>query len=276
MALAVISNYIRLWQVPLFLGFVAAWLAGGPWLMRWGLRRWGQQGQAEVPLRRRAQINLLANGAGLAAMCIVGIFFLALGMRVGPRALALAAAVLGPAAMVGMSWLVHGILLGNPSQRLLPVAAASAGPLAALLLAVFLAAFLPVRAARAEMGRRGKCAEKLNRIAEALARHAQDYPSKKATTLQVLVDAGLLEAEHLRCPGSPDLAVGYLYQPGNILPHNQVTKRILVCDRRGNHRGRRLLLLANLVRAELAEADFQDYLSEPENARLAEADAAAN
>ena len=269
MMLAAIGDYFQPWQVPIFLGMAAAWAAGGPFLTRWALRGASDSPEPKLLLGRCALINLLANGAGMAAMCVVILLFAALGARVGPRALALGGLVLGPAAMLGMSWAVHSVMLGQAGRQPLRGSARSAGPLAALALAALIGVFAPAYFARQEQAKVGRCGSNLDKIATALDRHAAVHAGGRAASLQELVDEGFLEAQCLRCPARPQQPSGYLYQPSKLVPRRESTSRIHVCDRHGNHAGQRLVLLANGSLASMSERKFQEALELPENAELA-------
>ena len=269
MMLAGIRDYLRPWQLPFFFGFAVIWLVGGMYLTRWALRRLGQSAAPKPSPGRCALINLLANGAGLAAMCITTLFVAVLATRVGPRSLGFGAIVLGPVAMLGMSWLVYMAMLSQDGRQLLPVAFATAGPLALLLLVTMVGTFTPVYYARQHQAKVGRCARNLTEVATALEQYSLARAGERAQSLQALVEEGWLKPAQLRCPGRPELQVGYLYQPSKLLPRRDATNRIHACDRAGNHPGQRLILRANGSLTVVSEAEFQRLLALPENAQLA-------
>jgi len=271
MVIAQIGAYLFVWQVPMFLTVLAGWLIAGPYLTRRGLRRAVPEG-TKVRLSRCARINLLANGGGLAAMAVGIGFFVALALRFGPRWLALTGVAAGAGAMIGMSWAVHWAMVNLPGRQAFRITLHSAAPMALITLAMLAAAFWPARIARIAAGELARCRTNLPSIDQALRLYEATHPGQRAPSLQALVDDKKLQARQIVCPARPDRPVGYLYVPVPVAEGEEVSQRILVCDRPGNHDGKRNVLYTDRRHATLSEAEFQALLQRPENADLAEAD----
>ena len=273
MVLAGARDYFFLWQLPIAGVFVAAWLVAGPYLTRRAMLRIGNLPRSRSALSRCAQVNFLANGAGLAAMAVVTMFVVVLAAKVGPRWLAGAALVLGPAGLFAMSWATHLSILRLGGRQVLRVAATSAGPLALLALVLMLAAAVPaVFVRRSQLGL-GRCQQNLRRIHLALQLYTVRHSGKEAPSLQALVDDDLIEPDHLRCPARPDKPAGYLYAPSRAAKLGEVTTCIRVCDRRGNHGDDRLLLFNDGRIGTTKESDLEKLLAAPYNTEIGRLDA---
>ena len=276
MVLAGIQNYFFIWQLPMFAAFAAAWLIGGVYLTRRVLAR-----MTDLPRRQRswskcAQINAFATGMGLLALLgVVGLFTL-LYVRSEPRKLALLvpAALLGPVAMLATAWAVTQALIVVPVRSSLRVTLTVSGTALVLLVVVACGAFIPGWFARqAQLGRE-RCWRNLEQIHYALEGYAERFLGRQAPTLQALVDAGLMEAKLLRCPARPDRDNGYLYRPcpghqaeaqpaslaGGAIAEPDVSRKIRVCDRYGNHHGIRNVLFTDGHVEQLDEDAFRRLL----------------
>jgi len=276
MMLAGIKDYFFLWQVPMFVAFAAAWLIGGVYLTRRVLAR-----ATDLPRRQRswskcAQINAFATGMGLVALvAVVGLFTL-LYTRSEPRKLALlvAGVLLGPVAMLATAWAVTQALIVVPVRSSLRITLTVSGAALGLLAVVACGAFIPGWFARqAKLGRE-RCQRNLQQIHFALEGYAERYLGKQAPTLQALVDAGLMKEEILHCPARADGSGGYLYRPcpgqhaeaqaaapaGGAVAVQEISRKIRVCDRRGNHGGVRNVLFTDGHVEELKEDAFQRLL----------------
>jgi len=88
-----------------------------------------------------------------------------------------------------------------------------------------------------EFARRARCAENLENIYSAIEAYRQSHQGEYPPTLQSLVEAGLLDAERLHCPGTPaGSGIGYEYFPPAAADTRPATQpHVLVRDRTGNH-----------------------------------------
>ena len=88
--------------------------------------------------------------------------------------------------------------------------------------------------------------------------------------LQDLLDAGYIDRDLLRCPiASRSVGIDYFYFPQ---PDEAAPGALTACDFRENHRGEGRAVLTAIGHIKFVkEADFQAYLSGPENAECAKA-----
>jgi hypothetical protein len=238
--LAAMRDYFFLWQLPAFGAFAAAWLIGGPYLTRRALERYTG---FFVVRAKKSNIWWLTG------------------------------AVLGLPVMLVMSWAVVSVVLNLPAKTLLRVALSTTGPLTLLLLLVAVAAFAPARFVRQAQLARQRCRINLQFIDGALGKASSI--GQLPESLRALTESGLIKTERLACPAKPEVEVGYLYVPSLAAARTdsgdeqrEVSQKIWVCDRRGNHRGRRLVLHTDGRILELEESDFRKLLERPENEEL--------
>jgi len=266
--LGAMRDYFFLWQLPFFALFALCWLISGPYLTRRALER-----HAELPRSKRrlgwcAQVSFLSTGTGLLAMLIVTGFFLVLAVKLERRALVLPGAALGLAAMLVMAWAVALSLLSLPARAVLRVVAASTGPVAALVVIMAAGAFVPAWFVRQDEIREQLCRNNLLRLRNGLEHYAMR--GHQAPTLESLVSENILEAKILRCPGRPGDQCGYLYVPASSpRPGEPASRKIRICDRRGNHGSDRIALFADGRVERLSEEEFARLLNLPENKALA-------
>ncbi|HOD84233.1 MAG: hypothetical protein BWX88_01363 [Planctomycetes bacterium ADurb.Bin126] len=123
------------------------------------------------------------------------------------------------------------------------------------LLALGYAMFAPSIRRANEFARRAKCGENLKTIHSAIEAYRQSHSGEYPPTLRSLVEAGLLDAERLHCPGTPaDSGIGYDYfPPGGSSTQPATQPHVLASDRKGNHEwrksneGRNVLYVSGLV-----------------------------
>ncbi|KPK83961.1 MAG: hypothetical protein AMJ81_06860 [Phycisphaerae bacterium SM23_33] len=268
MMLAGPADYIRLWQFPLLAVYLAGWLIAGPYLTQRALRRFAQLPRSKSSTARAAKINAVAGGVALLAAGALTIFLLTLSVKVGPRWLVVIGPMLVPFVMVGMSWLVHLAALNVSTKAALRITASTAVPLILLLAIIGTAAFVPAWYLRQAEVKEAFCRGNLQILGTALVEYQRVFVGQatRAPNLQVLVDTGFVEAKHLTCPARKDQKGAYLYVPSDKVP--PASQKIWVCDRYGNHRGRRSVLFNDERILLLREGEFQQLLALPENAAL--------
>ncbi len=104
------------------------------------------------------------------------------------------------------------------------------------LLALGYAMFAPSIRRANEFARRAKCGENLKTIHSAIEAYRQSHSGEYPPTLRSLVEAGLLQAERLHCPGTPDgSGESYDYFPPSPATSQPLASHVLVRDRKGNH-----------------------------------------
>lgn len=265
--LAAWTNYLFVWQLPMFGAFAAVWLIGGPYLTRRALGRYADLPRSKRRMGRCAQLNFLATGTGLAALVIVAGFFVILGSKLGSRLLSIAGALPGLLAMMAMSWAVALSMLALRAKTVLRITAATTGPMVALLVAVGAGAFVPAWFARQAEVQRLTCRRNLHEIRVGLQLYATR--GEQAPSLKALAESKLIQAEYLTCPAEPELDIGYLYLPAEAAQRGQHSRTVRVCDRHASHGSKRLVLFTD-GRIELVGGrEFEQLLRLPENEALA-------
>ncbi len=274
MILAGPIDYLFAWQLPIVLAFLLAWLVGGPYLTRRALTKAGLP-RSKTRLGRCAQINFLANLAAIAAAGMVGLLFVVLAVRVGPRnPWVLAGLVLGLLTGVAMSWTAHWVMLELPARELRRVLVASVGPLALVGAVLLGGAGFPAWIIRQREAEFAQCTARLVRIETAVERYTANHPGKLAPSLDALLSEELLTEADLCCPARGEGTRGYLYAPAPDANHKELKERIRACDRRGNHADKRLVLYNDGSPGIVTEDRFQELLGKDVNAAIANADKA--
>ena len=271
MILAGLRDYLFAWQRWVMVFYVAAWLIGGTYLMRWTLVR-----MTDLPRRKRTlggsfRLNFFTTGSGLAALGVIALAFGLLAARAesGKLMIAVTGLVLSVPIMFGTAWAVGMVMLNLSGKAWLRVTAvATGGPLAFLVLLVAVG-FMPSRSQRLTNLYQDRCDRHLRGLREALNSHSAMGP--EAVTLEELVEKGQCGPELLRCPAKLDRTPGYLYIPSPRAAKDAgAVDKIRVCDRRGNHGGSRMVLYTD-DRVKLVDEDrFAELLKLPVNAEMAE------
>lgn len=273
MMLASLNDYLFTWELGVLGFFFLAWLIGGTYLTHWVLQR-----TSELPKRRRTMgwsflLNFFTTGSGLvaAAMVFGSLAFAGKRYEDARALLAMVGVLLAIPAMLAVAWAVSLVMLDLPPRKLLRLTLATSGVVIVLLAALVGGAAIPARNQRMSQARIHSCVRNVYDLAGAIS-EGQNL-GREAKNLQELVDAGRCAKKALRCPAVREREVGYLYVP---CPPNadQQSKKILLCDRRGNHGDRRVVLFDSRVLMVLSESDVQELLALPENASLAELDKA--
>jgi hypothetical protein len=274
MMLASLNDYLFTWELGVLGFFVLAWLIGGTYLTRWALQR-----ATELPKRRRTMgysflLNFFATGSGLvaAAMVFGSLAFAGKRYEEARTLLALMGALLAIPAMLAVAWAVSLVMLDLSPRKLLRLTLTTSGVVLAMLVVLIGGSAIPARGQRMSQARIQKCVRNLHGLSGYLA--DQQTLGWQAKNLQELVDAGRCEKKELRCPAVRDREIGYLYAPCPPNP-DPLSKKILLCDRRGNHGDKRVVLFDSRVAPRaLSESEVQELLALPENASLAEQDKA--
>jgi len=192
----------------------------------------------------------------------MGGWALALGIvgMLGCVPLGLVAVILGivalskPAASRGKA--VAGIVTGGASLLVVPM---------------LVGILLPTLARAREIAQMSICAANLNAVGKAVQLYTVEYEAPPAS-LDVLIEQGLIQREHLECPSAKDGAPWphYFYLAP---PADAPGSTIIMCDLRGNHPrdGRNALTAGGSVRKFRTEAGFQSELAKPANAAFAKA-----
>ncbi len=277
MILAGISDYLFPWQLVILGAYVAAWLVGGPYLTRWGLRRIGMR-ERQASLGRSSQVNFLAQSAALVAMLAVSGFFVVCAVKWGPRWLALLGGLLGLSAMFFVSLLVQSVMLDLSGRELFRAAGPPAAAATLLWAAVLAGAFVPARMRRQTDLVAGYCRRNLTAIYDALIGYRDPQALPGAPSLQALLDEKLLDSEDkLRCPAGSGQEANYRYVPhAKVEPAGRgeaLTNVLIAWDSRPRHGGSRMVLFSDATIARLTEAEFRALLAEPQNAPAAEVEA---
>jgi len=264
-----IKAYLFLWQLPVFAAFAAAWLIGGTYLTRRALGACTDLPRSKLGTARCLRLNFLATGAGLVALLIIATFFATLAKRTRTLPLLAGVAVIGLPAMLAMTWIVLLNLLDLPRKTVLRITATTAGPVLAVLVVLAGATAVPTwflgQARRMAQG----CTGNLRWVEAGLGEHAR-REGHEAPNLEALIDRDYIEEKYLRCPANPTEEIAYVYAPRPAGSEAQGGSRILLCDRDGNHGGRRIALFANGNIEEINEDRFAELLKLPENQQLAE------
>jgi len=274
MMLAGPRDYLFAYQWAPVVAFLAFWLGAGPYFVSRALAR------TDLPLSRRrmgrcAQINFLANLAGLIAMGIVGMFSLVLATKVGPRGLVLIGVVGGPLAMLGMAWAIAAMMLDADGKEIRKLVLRGIGPVLLACLVAGAIAAIPAMHLRGKEVLRGRCRARLMAIQEACREYTRNHPMTFAESLEELVKEGDLDADKVYCPARGAQEPGYLYVPCRTDLLRRSKDKIRACDRRGNHgEAGRIVLFSDGRPGLLSEEAFQKLLTQPNNAGIAAQDKA--
>jgi hypothetical protein len=264
---AAISSYLHLWQLPVIMLYLLAWVVGGPYLTRWILRKTALP-RHKTGMVHAARINFLGNGSALLALGTVTGSLAVLGQRLGYPHFYLLAAVVGPAVMLVMSWAVHWVMLEVPGREVLRIITRTTVPLLALGALLGVATGVPTwYLRRAELKRQG-CRENLLRLHSLLHSYEQQNPGQEAPTLEALLKNPDARKEWFHCAGRTGPEPSYLYAPAPTLEGN-LSQQVRVCDRRGNHGRARLVLFTDGRVEEFSEAEFARLMQEPLNRQMA-------
>ena len=267
--LAAIRDYLFLWQLPLIGLYLLIWLAGWPYVTRHFLKQAGDLPRAKTTLGRCAIINLFSNVPAFVAVIVIFALCMLLARDLGFWVYA-PGTVVASAAMLGMALVVNLTMLQLPARRVAGFTLRTTGLLLLAGVLLFGGIAYPTRIARFAKLDQDFCRRNLQYTSDGLQNYARRSPGRSPLTLEELQTADLVKREDLKCPGRQGGEVGYLYVPAPRVDPRTKSSKINVCDRRGNHRGERLVLYAN-GRIELVdEKRFDDLLKLPENAGMAQ------
>jgi len=276
MTLATIEGYAHVWQLPLLLLYVCAWLIGGTYLTRWALRRHAGVPRSKATMARSFRVNFLSGGAGNVGAGTVLLFFMLLCQRgeTVQKGWAIVGVVLAPVVMLGMSWLVQMNILSVAPKVLGRMVCVTTVPLLVLMGILGAGTWVKARQTRMENVGLARCEKNLRNLNKHLSRWANLRLSVPAPDLETIVDGVNVRPEQLRCPGSHSDRPGYLYVsvPDERQNPDNRTSKLRLADRRGNHPGRRVVVYADNRTDVIREEEFQRLLELPENAAMREKD----
>lgn len=266
-----LSDWLHWWQLPIFGAFFLIWLIVGPYLVRGALAKFPDIPKSKRRMGRCVSINVLSSGAGLAAMCVIGAFLAFVAVKSEVIPLAYAAAVLAPAAMLAMAWVVILVMLELPGRVLLRFTLRTSGIIALAALVLGLAAFAPAWVIRQAEGLSGTCVENLQQVSGGLEKYARIHPGQQPANLQVLADEKWVEKKYLKCTGS-SREDGFIYLPSstglairNRPGAEDANKKLIISDRPGSHGKLHVVMYATLRVEPIDEEHFQEVLNLPEN-----------
>ncbi len=267
--LAGIRDYVHPWQLPLIFTFLAGWIIGGGYLLKWSFANQGYK--KKLTLGRSIMVTFLAGSGGLFAAAVILFLFKTIVVTTGARLLPVMAAGAVVAALVYfvISYLVLYAIFELPSRQLLRMVALPLAGIITLGAIMGTAAGLPAYRTRIWGGRKTVSLADLVAIGNALVKHEMQE-KKPAENLQVLVQKELLSSACLRCPFVPNTKVGYFYLPGPA-QRQDADDKIVACSLRGKKAGGRAVLLHNHQSRWFSEEEFQHLLQHKANDEFAEA-----
>lgn len=239
--LASVRDFLRPWQFAPVAVFVVGWLWGGGWLLLRALKK--RDYPQRIKLGNCVVISLVAGVAGAITGLVFFYLFGAIGSIAGAE-LRIPGAVAGGVAMVVVAFLSIYAMLQLTVRQAVRMATA---PLAVIgifgAIIALPAGIYSVKAKRAQ-DRKDQCRSRIAYIASALET-CQRSTGSPAASLEELVGQNYIEAGDLICPGAPERDVGYFYEPARIVPRDNESEQIILCDLRDNHGSGRNVVLAN-------------------------------
>ncbi len=263
--LAGISDYLYPWQFIPFVLALAAWIALGPYLLRWACRKWLPA--MSLTIARSTMAVFLAGLAGGAAGLVLFMLPASLGSHLDTD-LSIVGIIVAVPGMLAVAYVVIYAMFDQPAGSLVKVLIV---PLVGvlLLMAAIAGATIPLTMAQTSARRHRKtCTARLARFHDAIGM----YWARRSTlpaSLTELVDVEYITPGQSVCPDRGDQETGYFYLP-RALSKTSRDQGILACDLRGNHSDGRGVLFANGDCYRYSEADFQKLLELPENKEFAQ------
>lgn len=259
------------WWAPAIILWVVGWLVGGAWLLRRSIGRRRPNGRPAI-----AKCMLASFCGGLSGLVAGGVFFKlfeALGSAADADWTILALIVGALAAISGFTIIVYAIFALSARQTLLSIAPVVGG-LALLTAVIVAAAGVPAYYATRAERRREAARQKLIvlyhvLVAEQTAALRAGTPRQQAVPQDLSNVIQQVDPIILRSPGRPGEEVGVFYLP----PSEPLATgaREWIAAELGSHDGGRAALRADGYAAWFSQKDFAGLMSEPENARFAEA-----
>jgi hypothetical protein len=115
------------------------------------------------------------------------------------------------------------------------------------------------------------CVSNLSNLGSGIALYRRQHADKWPADLMSALTTGGSPAMFVRCP-SANQRLGRSSDYFYLAPKDDdQPDRIIVCDLKGNHRGKRNVLSASMNVRQLTESEFQAELARPENAAFAAA-----
>ncbi len=259
--LAGLTDWIHLWQMPLFVVLAIGWLGGGGWLLLRSLKK--SQYPKKIKLPQCILIFLVAGMGGGAVAMVVFFLFYTIGeaIEVNLKTAGLGAAVV---ALFATTMMVIFAMLELSLKEALKAARIPLLGQLVLMAAIGAAAILPVPGMLQERRAQRGCNNNLVHIADGLQRY-QSENGVPPTALQALVDEEYIEAKHLQCPSVAEQAVEYFYSNRRMTRRDKATKQMVVCDKKGNHGEPRNVLFTNGNTRLVETEEFEVLIALEEN-----------
>jgi hypothetical protein len=232
--LAAIQDYLFLWQLPLGLVLLLAWVGAGGYLLHRAVRE--PLPRRKGALGRCLVISFLALAAGIAAGGSILLLVVSIDKRVAANLRWLAVA-LGAVSFLLINFVVLCASFNLPVNGLLRTWVGSYGPAAALAVVIAIPTGWYAHKARQAKAAQEHSLEALRRIHHAILHQYAHRLREPPPTLQAMVDEMIIEPRVLRCRNNRGRAVDYFYQPAPVPPDPKGPRRILACDFIDNHNG---------------------------------------
>lgn len=263
--LASVRDYFFVWQLPVLLGYIVAWLVLGAYLLRRPLR--DLLGRRKGTLGRCVLAMLLS---GLAAGFAGAVIIVAYVSFLEPKSVAGAVVGLALAGIgaLAVAFLVIYAMFNLSGAQTFRAAAPALGALLLVGLAGAAAAGVPAYIARQREISISFSQLDLGVIRLQVGRYRDQF-GHYPDSLGQLLDEEWLKPEHLQHPAS-DRKIAYFYVPPDA---DAPTDTLLACDRAENQGGRgRVVVHIDESPPEFLPAErFEGLLSQPVNAGFAEA-----
>ena len=268
--MGLLREYIHLWQLPIFVGFLAAWVLGCGYLLLRAIR-------PHLPRRKatlsRCAVSMLLTGLASGFAMVATIYvYVAIAKPANMREIS-PGIVLGALAAVPMAILVLYTAFNLPFRRTVRSVAPAVGVGFALALATAVAAFLPAHRIRLTKIHQDHAVHRLRVIRGAINTFAGKNAGRLPKDFNELVAAGSIKPEALKSRTNLARDVGFFYLPAPSRM-TQDPDRILVCDFRDNHGGRWRAVAFSRAKKDagwFSETDFQELLEKDANADFATA-----
>jgi hypothetical protein len=281
LTLAAASDYLKIWQLPLFGVFIVGWIVGGGYLFHHTLSK-KVQTRRGVSLGQGMLISLLSGMAG----GIAGLVLYMVGDTAMPPAppaspgeaampISIFGVVLGLLGYMVVAWLTVFAMQKLSAGEILKASVLPIGATVGLAVAVGLGAAIPaaiqVRRERAQFALMSKNLNNMIDLHDWVYERGWNDPVK---SLAVLKNFAGFDQSLLKNAAAPDREIGYFYHPApSTKGRMNADPQLLMCDPKGIYGDfdARIVLYSNGVARKLDEARFRDELNEPQNQDFAEA-----
>jgi hypothetical protein len=276
--LSFIQDYINpsvySWQIPFLLAFLAGWLLGGAYLLRWSYRR--VMPASKVKFGKFVQVAVFSGLGALVVAGAVAFLVYVIGMQLEVD-LRIAAAVVGLVVAFAAAYTIIYGTLNLSFRQAIRIGTPALLAVGALGVVVGVTCVVPALKTRQEVLHIAQCHENLYALAEAFRTYEAKF-GNSPESLEELVDNPKMQPpvkkSLLVCPGRPDLPVGYFYRKARSLPAKVIqdgrwidnpSQKIRLCDYKSNHPKTRNVQFVSGIDRVLREEDFQEMLKRAEN-----------